>query len=225
MFTNERLFYNKFKYRIRFHLPKGSSLLRACNKYKTESELLNELERIKLFWMERNIGARYTFASSASWTLDNFEKQKLLQVYAYREDFNSQKVKQVRVETPLVDFYTNNKDYVYKAEDTGLKPEICKAYPDDPDIIAVKKLPYKNFQLKCVTRYHLIDRQVADSLLAYEDAGEIKFPWTWQTRRVLLGKHHVPLPEYIYALNNDSLPFVNLIAGDIISHVYSFKVI
>jgi len=36
---------------------------------------------------------------------------------------------------------------------------------------------------------------------------------------------HVPLPDYIYAQNNDSITFVNLIAGDIISTVYSYKLI
>ena len=225
MFINERLFYNKFKYRIRFNLKRGSSLLRACNKFIDSTALLKEVERIRTFWQERQSKTNYNFISTSEWNLDSNEKEELITLYDYRTDFLKQPKKQVRVETPLVDFYTCDKDYVKKAEDTGLYPEICKAFPDDPNVIAVKKLPYKNFELKCITRYHLIDRQIADSLLHYEDAGEIKFPWTWETRRVLIGRNHVPLPEYIYALNNDSLTFVNLIAGDIISTVYSYKIV
>jgi len=187
--------------------------------------LLDEFLRIKDFWNQRQSDNNYSFVSTAQWSLDPTEKENLVTVFEYRQDFNKQIKKQVRVETPLIDFYTCNLDYVKKAEDTGLSPEICTAYPNDPNVIAVKKLPYKDFQLKCITRYHHIDRQVADSLLEYESAGEIKFPWTWETRRILLDTKHVPLPEYIYAHNNDSLMFINLIAGDIISTVYSYKII
>jgi len=225
MFTNERLFYNKFKFRIRFHLRKGLSLLRNCSNYTDTQHLLDELERIRKFWLEREISASYKFVSSDQWTFDGSEKDDLIRIFHYREEFNQQPLKQVRVEVPLIDFYTCDLDYVKKAEDTGLEPEVRVAFPDDPNVIAVKKLPFKDFGLKCITRYHLIDRQVADSLLAYENAGEIKFPWTWQTRRMYVDRNHVPLPEYIYAQNNDSITFINLIAGDIISTVYSYKII
>ena len=225
MFTNERLFYNKFKYRIRFNLRKGLSLLRNCSDYIDTQHLLDELEKIQQFWIEREIQNKYQFMSSDQWKLNGSEKDDLVRIFHFREEFRQQSSKQIRVEVPLMDFYTCDLDYVKKAEDTGLEPEVRVAYPDDPNVIAVKKLPYKDFGLKCITRYHHIDRQVADSLLEYENAGEIKFPWTWQTRHLYLSTNHVPLPEYIYAQNNDSIMFVNLIAGDIISTVYSYKII
>jgi len=225
MFTNERLFYNKFKFRIRFTLRKGLSLLRNCSDYATTQDLYDELERIRQFWLDREVSSKYQFVSSQQWKLDGSERDDLARIYHYREDFRQQAHKQIRVEVPLIDFYTCNLDYVKKAEDTGLEPEVRVAYPDDPNVIAVKKLPFEDFELKCITKYSLIDRQVADSLLEYENAGEIKFPWTWQTRRMYSTIKHVPLPDYIYAQNNDSITFVNLIAGDIISTVYSYKLI
>ena len=225
MIVNERLFYNKFKFRIRFHLRKGLALLRNCSNYTDTQNLLNEIEKIKHKWADRKLTAKYQFISSQQWDLDGREKDDLVRIFHYREDFRKQPVKQIRVEVPLMDFYTCNLDYVKKAEDTGLDPEICTALIDDPNVIAVKKLPFEGFEIKLITKCSLINRQVADSLLEYEDAGEIKFPWTWETRRLYLNANDIPLPEYIYAQNSDSITFVNLIAGDVISTVYSYRII
>ena len=225
MITNEKLFYNKFKYRIRFHLRKGVSLLRNSMQYPDTQSLLNELSKIQQFWRERELNTKFMFASSDQWNLNINEQEILIRIFHYREEFKQQDHKQIRVENPLIDFYTSHLDYVKKAEDTGLNPEVCTAYPDDPNVIVVKKLPYENFELKCITRYSIINRQVADSLLEYEDAGEIKFPWTWETRRLLIDSRRITLPEYIYAQSKDSLTFVSLIAGDIITTVYSYKII
>ena len=57
MGTNERLFYNKFKYRIRFFLRRGVSLLRTCYKYENPDHLLGTLK-------ERQEWCRQTPASS-----------------------------------------------------------------------------------------------------------------------------------------------------------------
>ena len=114
MFTNERLFYNKFKYRIRFNLRKGLSLLRNCSDYIDTQHLLDELEKLRQFWIEREIQNKYQFMSSDQWKLNGSEKDDLVRIFHFREEFRQQPSKQIRVEVPLMDFYTCDLDYVAK---------------------------------------------------------------------------------------------------------------
>ena len=222
MLSNERLFYNKYKYRIRFILRRGLGLLRSSYLYDDNDHLLETLEDRRRFFIDKRKGNHnFSWIWNDIWDLDAREVDMLLNLFQYRENFDP--LGSYRVETPVIDFYTSNIDYVKLAEDTGLEPELCSSATDEPNTIVVKKLPYETFQLKCLTRYEILSREVADALLDYEHTGEIKFPWTWETRRMMLRFNHVPVPDYIYAQNEDSLCFVSLIAGDVISTVYSYK--
>lgn len=224
MGTNERLFYNKFKYRIRFFLRRGVSLLRTCYKYENPDHLLGTLK-------ERQEWCRQTPASSIwvdglknLWALDNSEVDRLLTIFLYRENFDP--AGKIRVESPRIDFYTNQTDYIKIAEDTGIENiEVCESLTDEPNVIVTDKLPYGIYNLKCLTKYTWVGNDVVDALLNYQESGEIRFPWTWDTRQMYLtNTKEKPLPEYIYALNEESLPIVNLIAGPVINTIYSYRI-
>lgn len=217
MLKNEKLFYNKYKYRIRFICRKGISLLRSSYHYDDEAHLLSTLQERK---EQSNQLAKTRPSWHDLWNLSYDEVDILIALFQYREKFRGQ----LRVDVPVADFYTNEPDYIKIAEDTGLYPEITVSATDNPNTIIVSKLPYETFQLKCLTRYSMLDKYTADALLEYEGAGEIKFPWTWSTRRFILERENVILPEYLYALNGESLTFVSLIAGDIIGTVYNYQV-
>lgn len=224
MGTNERLFYNKFKYRIRFFLRRGVSLLRTCYKYQDADDLLGTLAERKSFAREHSAASIWSSGLKSLWELDNSEVDRLLNIYLFREQFDPGG--KVRVESPRIDFYTNALDYVKRAEDTGIENiEICESLTDEPNIIITDKLPYGIYNLKCITKYTWVNNDVIEALLNYQDAGEIKFPWTWDTRQMYLrGTLEKPLPEYIYALNEESIPMVNLIAGPVINTVYSYRI-
>ncbi len=217
MLQNEKLFYNKYKYRIRFILRKGLSLLRSSYIYDDEAHLLQTLQERK----EQALQLAKTRPSWHDiWNLSLDEVDILIALFQYRENFTGQ----LRIDCPVADFYTNQSDYIKIAEDTGLYPEITVSATDTPNTIIVTRLPYETFQLKCLTRYARLDKYTTDALLEYEGAGEIRFPWTWSTRRFILEREDVVLPEYLYALNDESLTFVSLIAGDVIGTVYNYKV-
>jgi hypothetical protein len=220
----ERLFYNKYKYRIRFILRKGIGLLRSSYKYTNEFDLASCLEERREYASQldynRPVWSSYIHNM---WDLTAKEESTLLQLFYYREDFDP--AGRYRVESPIMDFYTNNFDYVKKAEDTGLEFELCESLTDEENVIMIDKLPYDTYNLKCITRHNYVDRDIADALLTIEQSGDIRFPWTWQTRQMFISLHTVPLPEYIYALDDETITMVNLIAGDVISTVYSYKVI
>ena len=224
MGTNERLFYNKFKYRIRFFLRRGVSLLRTCYKYQDADDLLSTLAERQSFAREHSAASIWSSGLKNLWELDNSEVDRLLNIYLFREQFDP--YGKVRVESPRIDFYTNTMDYVKRAEDTGIENiEICESLTDEPNIIVTDKLPYGIYNLKCITKYTWVNNDVIEALLNYQDAGEIKFPWTWDTRQIYLrGTNDKPLPEYIYALNEESIPMVNLIAGPVINTVYSYRI-
>ena len=228
MSTNQRLFYNKFKYRIRFFLRRGVSLLRTCYKYTNEQELLDtlRLRQEQSRAMQGVSGVSHWSDSIRDiWSLDKAEIHNLLLIFAFREMFDP--VGKVRVESPAIDFYTNNVDYIKRAEDTGIESlELCQSLTDEPNIIVTDKLPFGIFNLKCMTRYTIVGDDIIDALLNYQDSGEIKFPWTWETRRYYSGRvgTHI-LPEYIYAMNEESIPMVNLIAGPVINNIYSYKIV
>lgn len=215
----ERLFYNKYKYRIRFMLRKGLGLLRSNYQYENEFDLAAVLE-------ERQQTSTQIGIYSYMYDLWNFTPQDendLLSLFYYRQDFDPDG--RYRVESPIMDFYTCNYDYVKKAEDTNLSFELTESITDEINVIAVDKLPYDMYNVKCITRYNYVDKEVADALLNIETTGDIRFPWTWQTRRMFTGLSTVPLPEYIYAIDDECVTMVNLIAGDVISTVYSYKII
>lgn len=224
MGTNERLFYNKFKYRIRFFLRRGVSLLRTCYKYQDADDLLSTLAERQSFARQHSAASIWSSGLKNLWELDNSEVDRLLNIYLFREQFDP--CGKVRVESPRIDFYTNTLDYVKRAEDTGIENiEICESLTDEPNIIVTDKLPYGIYNLKCITKYTWVNNDVIEALLNYQDAGEIKFPWTWDTRQIYLrGTNDKPLPEYIYALNEESIPMVNLIAGPVINTVYSYRI-
>ncbi len=224
MGTNERLFYNKFKYRIRFFLRRGVSLLRNCYKYNSKEDLLSTLAEHQQFAKEHSATSVWASGIKTLWELDSSEVDRLLSIFFYREEFDP--LGKVRVESPTIDFYTNTLDYVKRAEDTGIENiEISESLTDEPNVIVTDKLPYGIYKLKCITKYTWVNNDVVDALLNYQDAGEIRFPWTWDTRRMYIrGSMEKPLPEYIYALNEDSIPIVNLIAGPIINTVYSYRI-
>ena len=217
MLQNQKLFYNKYKYRIRFLLRKGISLLRSSYEYNDEAHLLATLHERK---EQSKQLARTRPSWHDMWNLSSDDIDILLTLFHYREKFSGGKL---RIDVPVADFYTNESDYIKIAEDTGLYPEVTVSATDNPNTIIVSKLPYETFQLKCLTRYCRLDKYTADALLEYEGAGEIKFPWTWETRRFILEREAVVLPEYMYALNGESLTFVSLIAGDIIGTVYNYQ--
>ena len=218
MLKNEKLFYNKYKYRIRFVLRKGISLLRSSYLYDDEAHLLSTLQERK----EQSAQlAKMRPAWHDLWNLSSDEVDILISLFQYREKFLDGKL---RIDVPVADFYTNEPDNIKIAEDTGLYPEVTISATDNPNTIIVSKLPYETFQLKCLTRYCRLDKYTADALLEYEGAGEIRFPWTWSTRRFILERENVVIPEYLYALNGESLTFVSLIAGDIIGTVYNYQI-
>ena len=217
MLKSEKLFYNKYKYRIRFVLRKGISLLRSSYHYDDEAHLLQTLQERK----EQSLQLAKTRPSWHDiWNLSLDEVDILIALFQYRENFRGQ----LRIDCPVADFYTNEADYIKIAEVTGLYPEITVSATDTPNTIIVTKLPYETFQIKCLTRYARLDKYTTDALLEYESVGEIRFPWTWSTRRFILERENVVLPEYLYALNGESLTFVSLIAGDVIGTVYNYKV-
>jgi hypothetical protein len=216
MSFSERLFYNKYKFRIRMMLNKGLGLLRHTFKYKDEDHLLEELKQ------RRHEEKKYTkiFQNWDIWSLDENQERTLLKLFHYRENFDD--YGRIRVECPIIDFYTNNLDFYKIAEDLELEPELCVSNTDEPNTIIVKKLPYDNYKLKCITRYTYVDNQIFSALLSYENSGEIKFPWDWTTRRFLINRTSSPLPSYIYAQDYDNVTWINLIAGDVIGTVYSY---
>lgn len=224
MSTNQRLFYNKFKYRIRFFLRRGSSLLRNCYKYSDENDLLDTLAERQQQVSELG-NTVWSKSVTNIWALDNIELTHLKTIFAFRETFDA--FGKVRVESPAIDFYTNDIDYVKRAEDTGIESvDYCESLTDEPNVIITDKLPFGVFNLKCMTRYTIVGDDIIDALLNYQDSGEIKFPWTWETRRYYSGRigTHI-LPEYIYAMNEESIPMVNLIAGPVINNIYSYKIV
>lgn len=216
----EKLFYNMYKYRIRFILRKGLSLLRSSYTYDNEFDLASTLED------RRNFASNYhsiTNYFGDSWNLSSKDEQDLLTLFYYRQSFDP--AGKYRVETPMIDFYTNKNDYIKMAEDTDLPFEVAESMTDERNVIVVDKLPYDMYNMKCITRYNYVDKDIADALLSIESSGDIRFPWTWQTRRMYTGLNTVPLPEYIYAVDDECITIVNLIAGDVISTVYSYKII
>jgi len=218
MLQNEKLFYNKYKFRVRFVLRKGLGLLRSTYEYVDEAHLLSTLQERK---EQAQQMAKIRPSWHDIWSLGSDDIEVLLALFQYREKFD--KEGKLRVDLPVADFYTNNYDYIKMGEDTGLYPEVTTSATDSPNTIIVKKLPHERYELKCLTRYTVLDQYTADALLEYEGAGEIKFPWTWETRRFILDRERIVLPEYLYALNGESLTFVSLIAGDIIGTVYSYQ--
>tara|TARA_B100000161_G_scaffold255895_1_gene218467 strand:+ start:468 stop:1067 length:600 start_codon:yes stop_codon:yes gene_type:complete len=191
--------------------------LRSSYLYDDEAHLLQTLQERK----EQALQLAKTRPSWHDiWNLSLDEVDILIALFQYRENFTGQ----LRIDCPVADFYTNQSDYIKIAEDTGLYPEITVSATDTPNTIIVTRLPYETFQLKCLTRYARLDKYTTDALLEYEGAGEIRFPWTWSTRRFILEREDVVLPEYLYALNDESLTFVSLIAGDVIGTVYNYKV-
>ena len=78
MSTNQRLFYNRFKYRIRFFLRRGASLLRSCYKYTNQEELLDTL-RLRQEQSRAMQGVSHWGDSIRDiWSLDNAEVNNLL---------------------------------------------------------------------------------------------------------------------------------------------------
>ena len=226
MSTNQRLFYNRFKYRIRFSLRRGASLMRSCYHYKDDLEVLNTLDRMRNTELEYANTSQGFFTKGGNWVLDEKEVEHLLSIYAFRQNFDPQG--KVRVECPIVDFYSNSEDYVKRAEDTGIQNvEITRSLTEDPNVIVTDKLPYGVYKLKCITRYSWVQEDVIDALLNYQMSGEIRMPWTWETRRMYNYGHPLkekPLPEYIYAKDNDSILMLNLIAGDVINTIYTYRI-
>lgn len=223
MGTNERLFYNRFKYRIRFFLRRGAGLLRRCYNYDDENELLRTLRERQQFEVQNPLPSTWSDTVKDIWSLDSKEVEHLVAIFKYRENFDPKG--KVRVESPCVDFYTNKIDYLKIAEDTGIENlEFCESLTDQPNVIVTDKLPFGIYNLKCMTRYVWVNSDVIDALLNYEKSGEIKFPWTWDTRQMYIRDNQRPLPEYIYALNEESLPLVDLIAGPVINIIYSYRI-
>lgn len=227
--TSERLFYNQYQYRIRFMLRRGGSLLRSVYRYKDINHVLSTLDDFRNRELEyRNTANGFHSTSDSIWSLDNKEVEDLLSLFVYRENFDS--LGKVRVECPNVDFYSNNEDYIKRAEDIGIENlEITRSLTEEPNTIITEKLPYGVYNLKCMTKYCWVSDDVVVALLNYQDSGEIKFPWTWETRRMYTNHTNVyrqekPLPEYIYALNEDSLTMLGLIAGNVINTIYSYKI-
>ena len=216
----EKLFYNKYKYRIRFMIRKGLSLLRSSYHYDSEFDLACVLEERKEISYRIGPYSGYIFDL---WNFTSEDENNLLKMFYYRHEFDPEG--RYRVESPIMDFYTNNYDYIKKAEDVDLPFELTESITDELNVIAVDKLPYDIYNVKCITRYNYVDRDVADALLNIETTGDIRFPWTWQTRRMFTSLSTVPLPEYIYAIDDECVTMINLIAGDVISTIYSYKII
>jgi hypothetical protein len=229
MGTNERLFYNRFKYRVRFILRRGVSLLRTCYQYDSETAILDALnemrEREKDFQNTPTGFTQTGYGFKSIWSLDAREVEALLKIFAYRQQFDM--FGKIRVESPMIDFYTNEVDYIKKAEDTGLNAiEFSESLTDEPNVIITDKLPYGIYNLKCITKYTWVPEDVVEALLNYQEAGEIRFPWTWETRRMYVNRsREKPLPEYIYALNEESITMLNLMAGNVINQIYTYRIV
>lgn len=212
---NERLFYNTYKYRIRMFLYRGLGLLRHNETYTSVEDLRSRLSE------RYNSTKNYPLTHlSDLWNLSADELVTLEKLYFYRENFDVGG--KIRVECPCIDFYTNNLDYYKIAEDQELNPELCISSTDQPNTIVVKKLPFESYNYKCITRYSFVPIDIVSALIDYEYTGEIKFPWNWTTRKFILSTRSAPLPNYIYAQDEQSVTWINLIAGDVIGTVYSY---
>lgn len=222
MSYSQRLFYNKYMYRIRMILEKGVHLLRRDYEYDNEEHLLQTVEERKDFARQTfntgNNGFKWNFDI---WDLSKDQITKLTKLYHYRENFDS--TGKLRVEVPCIDFYTNNIDYFKIAEDLELDPELCISATDEPNVIVVDKLPFESYKFKCLTRYTYVDDHTISALVEYENSGEIKFPWNWTTRKFMINRQFSPLPNYIYAQDEENITWVTLIAGDVIGTVYSYR--
>lgn len=204
-------------------LEKGVHLLRRDYQYTDEDHLLQTVEERKEFARQtfntHNGNFRWNFDI---WDLSKDQLDKLTKLYHYRENFDTEG--KLRVEVPCVDFYTNNLDYFKIAEDLELEPELCISATDEPNVIIVSKLPFESYNFKCLTKYTYVDNHTISALFDYENSGEIRFPWNWTTRQFMIKRENSPLPNYIYAQDEQSVTWVNLIAGDIIGAVYSYVI-
>ena len=88
--------------------------MRSCYHYKDDLEVLSTLDRMRNNELEYANTSQGFFTKGGNWVLDEKEVEYLLSIYAFRQNFDPQG--RVRVECPIVDFYSNSEDYIIAYE-------------------------------------------------------------------------------------------------------------
>lgn len=228
--STTKKFYNKFLYKVKIFCP-GSRMILLDNIDLVKERFKSRMEDVPSLRVYYNYGGSWAINRIEHFR-DNAKLNQILYFHSVKETYKNKL--SFRVEEPNLTIYSNDEQLLYDIcektdslrleEVYGPENDECISILDKNEIILYKDNGYK-FKVYLKDKW-FPNAQEKHNLLdhLYNLDDEIKLPKSFIK---LLGDNKVILftGGYLYAKNESTISFLNLIMTDLIAGIYKLTVI